>query len=345
MKKPLSWALATSFTTALSVFILSYVLRVAQVNVKSMSICDYPIISSLPFCAAPATTPTSILPVHADFPSLMEIQHHALDQLTARAEIGADLALNIKHAELAVRDLIIMVQSSNLPIKDILAATLSDFIAEARQTARGLQVLSSKVQGTMDSISAFNVHAFRAINSAKESAVTSSSPSSVEDTVLRTFQTSLAWFTSSISAIIVDASTAAASLDRLDERLAAAHTLCLTEEFDNVLALDDVLWELWTRLGGNRNKVRDLKHRASVLRNVQKYRNVAVAYVAGTMQMLSAVDTELLELRDRLSMSSFESFRIPIEVQLESIESSVRRLRVAGSISGGSGSLGIDSGR
>lgn len=145
--------------------------------------------------------------------------------------------------------------------------------------------------------------------------------------MLRTFQTSLAWFTSSISAIIVDASAAASSLDRLEERLSTAHSLCLKEEYATALALDDVLWELWTRLGGNRSKVRDLKNQARVLKDVRQYRMVAVAYVAGTMQTLSAVDAELSELRDRLSAPSLEGSHVPIEVQLVSIESSVRRMK------------------
>ncbi|KAI0742711.1 hypothetical protein C8Q80DRAFT_1109023 [Daedaleopsis nitida] len=310
----------------------------------SLDFCEYPLVSLFkPSCPTPVAESTHA-PLRADFPGLMEIQHRALDELATRAEMGTELALNIKHAELAVRDLMIMVQSSNIPIKDVLAASLSDFIVEARQTARGLQVLASKVHGTMDSIAAFNVHAHRTIDSAKQAAGSSSRLDDVERAVLRTFQSSLAWFASSISASILDASVASSYLDRLDERLATAHMLCSMEEFNTALALDDVLWELWTRLGGNRNKIRDLKNRASVLKNVQKYRNIAVAYVASTMQALSAVDAELSQLQDRLSAVSFENEQIPVQVQLSSIESTLRRLR-DGHWNGGSGRLGLEGGQ
>ena len=73
---------------------------------------------------------------------------------------------------------------------------------------------------------------------------------------------------------------------------------------------------------------------SQVLKNVQQYRSVAVAYVAGTTQALTKIDAELSDLRDRLSASSLEAVEIPLEVQLASIESSVRRLQ-EGSLSTG----------
>lgn len=182
------------------------------------------------------------------------------------------------------------------------------------------------------------MHAYQAIETGKAAGWPSSHP---DATILRTFQTSLAWFTSSISAIIVEASATTSNLDRLEECLAMAHALCLREQFETTLALDDLLWELWTKLGGHRSKVRDLKNRASVLKNIQKYRSIAIAYVAGTMQTLSAIDVELSELRDRLSAPALEANHIPLEVQLASIESSVRRLKEGQYGGAGRQALGI----
>ncbi|KAI0709983.1 hypothetical protein C8Q76DRAFT_769775 [Earliella scabrosa] len=292
---------------------------------QSTGLCDYPIVSLLPPCVtSTATSSLSLAPSasRADFPGLVEIQHRALDQLTTKAGAGADLALNIKHAELAVRDLVLMVQTSDLTIKDALASRLLDFVADSRHTARSLQVLSSKVHGTIDR------------HSAKTSSSGSSTSTSIDRAILHTFQASLAWFTSAISAIIIETSTAAASLDRLDQHLSAAHALCLREESVNALALDDLLWELWTRLGGNRHKIRELKNRASLLKNAQKYRSIAVTYVAGTMQVLTVVEAELSELRDRLSAPSLDANQVPLEVQLASIQSSIRRMK-EGHLGGG----------
>ena len=61
--------------------------------------------------------------------------------------------------------------------------------------------------------------------------------------------------------MIIDATTTSSSLDRLAERLVTVHALCVQESIDTSLALDELLWELWTRLGGNRSQVRQLKKR------------------------------------------------------------------------------------
>lgn len=149
MKRPLSVVLAFFMTSAL----VSWLFHASQESALSARLCEYPIVSLLPPCTAAGSTPAldhSSPTIRADFAGLAEIQHRALDQLTARAGIGADIALNIKHSELAVRDLIIMIQSSNLTTKDVLAATMMDFVSEARRTSRALQGLSTKIHGTMD---------------------------------------------------------------------------------------------------------------------------------------------------------------------------------------------------
>lgn len=152
LKKPLSMTLAVSMTFVVISSMLNHLFHASRENTLS-SFCDYPIVSLLPPCVAASTStdPEKVpLTSRSDFPSLVEIQHRTLDELTTRAGVGADLALNIKHSELAVRDLIIMIQSSNLTVRDILATTMIDFISEARQTSRSLQILSSKIHGTMD---------------------------------------------------------------------------------------------------------------------------------------------------------------------------------------------------
>lgn len=169
---------------------------------------------------------------------------------------------------------------------------------------------------------AFNAYALRRIEGAAFA-----DSSQLDTAILRTFDNSLSSFSTAIASILVDATAASSSLTLLEEHLTTAHLLCLQEAVDNTVALDELLWELWTRLGGNRQKVRDLKNREVVLKKVEHYRSVAVAYVAHATHTLMAVDVELSELRDRLSSSVLKVEVVPIEVQLASIQASVYRMK------------------
>lgn len=85
-----------------------------------------------------------------DFPALMAVQSRTLDQLLAHSAAGSQLAVGVKHAELAVKDLSIVVRASNLTSKDILGRTLEEFAQQARGAARDLQQLSAKLYGAVD---------------------------------------------------------------------------------------------------------------------------------------------------------------------------------------------------
>ena len=84
------------------------------------------------------------------FSSLVKIQNVVLDELMEDSQRGVSLAINIKHAELAVKDLIVAVQESNIAVKDNLAEVLTAFVADTRTAARSVQRVSSCVRGLMD---------------------------------------------------------------------------------------------------------------------------------------------------------------------------------------------------
>ncbi len=148
MKKPISFLLTVALSATMMRYSILYGLNVAQTDIHTMNVCEFPILSMLPLCTTPpAHTPPL---THADFPALIAIQHRALDELYLNSAIGLDLVLNIKHAELAARDLVIIVKSSDLSSKDALADVLTGFLSDARLAARDLQVFTSKLYGILD---------------------------------------------------------------------------------------------------------------------------------------------------------------------------------------------------
>lgn len=130
-------------------------------DVISTSLCTVP---GLPFCpstppgnsdvVADATSATSTMRTPSlksvDFPALMAIQSRTLSALLAHSVAGSELALGIKHAELAVKDLVYIIRTSNLAGKLVLARALEEFAQQAKATGRRLQQLCSKLDGAVD---------------------------------------------------------------------------------------------------------------------------------------------------------------------------------------------------
>ncbi|KAI0710513.1 hypothetical protein C8Q76DRAFT_596142, partial [Earliella scabrosa] len=284
--------------------------------------CKLPLVSRLSFCRPRTETVVHASTLQrADFPRLVKLQETVFDQLMEGSTSGAGLSLNVKHAELAIGDLVAIVRSSNVTVREKLADELAEFATEARIAGRSLQALSSTMQGTVDSIMSFNAYAFGVIDAAANKG-----SAELEQTVLHTFQSSMHAFASETNRLIAEASTTMSALDRLADQLASIHALCVHEAVLNAIALDDLLWELWTMLGGNQAKLRDLRSRQDVLKEVEHHRAVAVAYVSAATQTLLAVDGELSDLRRRLSSYSADATEIPVHVHISSIQRSLERL-------------------
>lgn len=86
----------------------------------------------------------------ADYPKLVDIQSASFEQLLDESVGGSGLALEVKKAEMATSDLVTLVRVSDLRGKDTLARTLVNFVDDAKKTGRGLQSLSSKINGAVD---------------------------------------------------------------------------------------------------------------------------------------------------------------------------------------------------
>lgn len=135
-------------------------------------------------------------------------------------------------------------------------------------------------------------------------------------------------FSSQITHVLVHAAATSVSLDRLEDRLLAIYALCMEEAIVTALAHDDLLWTLWTLLGGNREQLRDLTRRISVLRSVRTYRDTAMAYVAATTHSLHSVEADLAQLRERLGAGRDSGeMEIPLEAQIGSIQRGIQRIQ------------------
>lgn len=81
---------------------------------------------------------------------MVEIQSKAFDQLLDESVAGPSLSLDIKKTEMATKDLITVVKSSDLRSKNLLAETLDAFVQNARETGSGLQTLNARINSAVD---------------------------------------------------------------------------------------------------------------------------------------------------------------------------------------------------
>lgn len=141
------FSLALMLVMAYSVFMPIF----AITKTLTSPLCHVPILNkAVPFCSWNLNQDDGQSTQWADYPKLVDIQSSSFEQLLDESVGGSGLALEVKKAEMATSDLVTLVRVSDLRSKDTLARTLVNFVDDAKRTGRGLQSLSSKINGAVD---------------------------------------------------------------------------------------------------------------------------------------------------------------------------------------------------
>ncbi|KAJ3872876.1 hypothetical protein F5051DRAFT_338568 [Lentinula edodes] len=273
-------------------------------------------------------------PLWADFPRLMNAQSSTFEQLLDNSVGGSGLSLDIKKAEMAMSDLVILVKFSELTSKDVLGDALSAFAHDARRAGRGLQTLGSKVGGAVDLILAVNEYAMTKLSSIpstssfiSQTLVPFHSASSLEKVFLLAFAESMNILAATIQRLILIAEIELAHLEKLEEHLSLIHEIVCREDSSISSAKAELLGEIWTRLGGNQRELKGHDAHLELLRGISGYRKQALAHVVSALQILRALSDDMGDMRERMMMPELVGSQIPLEVQITSIQHSLQRLR------------------
>lgn len=144
---------------------------IASMVIAGLSpLCSLPLATMLPVCQRIQLTSTKIQ--EPRYPELVNLQTRFEDLMDSVA-LGSNLALDMKHSEMAVRDLntlvsdachrgyvitllwkvwsFVKVKLSDIVSKDLLASSLEAFVASAKDASRHLSRLDSGVGGAVDS--------------------------------------------------------------------------------------------------------------------------------------------------------------------------------------------------
>ena len=148
-----------------------------------------------------------------------------------------------------------------------------------------------------------------------------------EEAVLDTFLASMDNIANHMARLRDEAETSMGNLLRLEEHLRSLHEETHRDNKDLTAAQEDVLAELWTWLGGNKNKLRKMNLNLDLLENIEKNRKKALAHVVSTLQTLHTLDADMEELRTKVAAPVVVGDRIPVEVHIKSIKAGVDRLK------------------
>ena len=346
LKTPISYALAIYLFFGAVILLRS--LLTASVYSALSPICRLPGSSllQLPMCKSslsvnyaghdtldnPPVEFDQLMNVQSKFESIMEESAH-----------GLSLPRDMKRGEASIRDLRTVVKFSHLHSRNELVLEFDGFIDTARLASLDLQKFNSHVGRSVDMILSTNRWTWRVLDDiAIQKSERGVISAFVNDRLLGPFQP--VRFTESelleryiehtqvieseIERLVEEAQALLQILQNLEDRLDIINEIAVRDDVYAKGARDEILAQLWTKLGGNRSKVDKFDSQISLLRHVSEYRRAAFNHVSTTTLKLQAMGSELEELRERVAgPSAFEDkARVPLRVHIENIEMGVERL-------------------
>ncbi|EDR08712.1 uncharacterized protein LACBIDRAFT_297203 [Laccaria bicolor S238N-H82] len=333
MRKPLS--------VLLGLFLLSLILVQAWTTIQGAfaPLCILPGISRTAICRRNTRVADSDqqAPRWADYSRLVDVQSRTFEELLEESLGGSSLSLEIKKAEMATTDLVTLVRVSNFKSRDMLAESLVEFVDDAKKTGRGLQKLTSKIGGAVDNVMAVNDYALHAIEEAQAKAPSrfslqslspwTSARRSTKEVVAETFGQAMNVLSGNMQRLILEAETSLVNLNSLEERLTTLQEMVTREDSSLSTAKEELLVELWTKLGGNRKTLRGFEKHLILLKDLNVYRKQALVHVVAALQTLQSMSEDMEDLRERVAAPDLVGSQIPVEVHMRSIRNGLERLR------------------
>lgn len=356
-KRPLALLLAIYLSCGAIIITQNMLQR--SIFVSLSPICRIPGASylNLPFCPAPGQPGVpSDQPVNpVEFDDLMGVQAKFEDVLEKTAD-GVSLPLEMKRSETSLRDLRTLVRHSDIQARDELVFELDGFVEAARRGAGDLQKFNTHVGSAVDAVISINRWTSRYIDSLAPSlgeidAGSSSAVAVWTGWLFLPFQPADAVFSERvlrdkyiehttlvsqrIAGLIVEAQAVLRLLTKAEDHLSLIYDISSRSSAAVSSRRDEILWTLWTLVGGNSRRLSSLSQQLSLLRKVDAQRSSAVAQVSALVLELESIQAGLGDLRERVAEpgllrdSDSPAASLPLSVHIETIDRGVERLEGA----------------
>lgn len=150
---------------------------------------------------------------------------------------------------------------------------------------------------------------------------------STNEIITTTFAEAMDVLSTNMRRLIIDAKTSYDELLQLEESLGTLHAMAVREDRTVTESKSELLSSLWTKLGRNRKQVVAHDRNLAILSDAYIYRKKALAHVVAALQTLDALESDMEDLRQRVSAPELVGAAVPVEVHLKSIRSGLERLR------------------
>lgn len=278
----------------------------------------------------------------AEFDKLVDAQSHFEDVLTASAT-GSFLPVEMKRSEAGIRDLKHVVEYSHLPSRHELVFEFNGFIDTARQASHDLSRFNSRIGRAVDHILSTNRWTLQVIDGVAAQDAAQGSLGKWLSTNLNVFAPFQPIALSrnvlldqylrhtgaveeQILSLITEAQMLLGILDNLDSRLDIISSIATRDDIKVTDNKDELLAQLWTKLGGNRNSVAKVDKQLTLLKDVGSYRRMAWAHVNSANIKLMAIRDNLEDLRERVALPETVGDVVPLEVHIQNINLGIERL-------------------
>ena len=149
----------------------------------------------------------------------------------------------------------------------------------------------------------------------------------INQVVVETFGEAMNILSTDMEQLIIEAEANIIALDALEERLSTLHGIISREDLTLSSEKVDLLAELWTILGFNRNELRNFDQSLLLLKELKTYRQQALSRVVTALQTLQRMSADMEDIRERVARPAIAGSAIPVEVHMKSIQLGLERLR------------------
>ncbi|TCD66445.1 hypothetical protein EIP91_001382 [Steccherinum ochraceum] len=192
---------------------------------------------------------------------------------------------------------------------------------------------STQHSATLDNILAVNDHALHAIEGSDSKSPSAlsvfwpfSTAPATREVIREAFVDAMGTLSNQMARVVLEAEASIIGLNDLEERLQTLHDIVTREDGSISAEKDEVLAQLWTKVGGNRRVLKGLDGHLFLLKGVGGYRERARAHVVAALHAVQGMSEDMEDMRERVSAPELTGEHIPVEVHIKSIKAGLERL-------------------
>ena len=295
--------------------------------------CDVPILNLISLCNKHSFSRASEIAI----PELMDV-HELFEGVLSDSITDPSLPQQMLQSESAVRYLKAMVTYSEIPSRNELTTVLHDFIEGVSQAQTDLADFDAELSSVAGTILLSNRWILKGLDVARQRygqrdlltrllIDTIWPPPSPGEVVAKEYVAHIGRMLTEIQDLLQLAESQRSVLLYLDALLDDVAQILVKDGVDITRNRDQILAQLWTKLGGNRSAIQKTEEQLEQLRNSAKLRNSAFTQVEAARLVLMKMQAALKNIQAKVSDAKLVVDEDEIEFYVHKIQVATNRLQ------------------